>query len=189
MQNLNGRLLDLVRELDGLGSQPSLAALAHALQEVSLTLEDVAAYVQTNPRSYHRAPVVLREAYDLLVMTWLPGQASVPHDHSGSICAMQVVQGEAVEGCYQVAADGYVDLQYETAVRRGDILAGHDAGVHTVRNSSQTGEVLVTVHVYAPPLKDFRQFTPRPQTTSENRRGSRTPRRPLWSSAAASAAP
>ena len=37
--------------------------------------------------------------------------------------------------------------------------------MHTVRNPSQTGEVLVTVHVYAPPLKDFRQFTPRPSTT------------------------
>ena len=56
-----------------------------------------------------------REAYDLLVMTWLPDQASVPHDHSGSICAMQVVQGEAVEGCYQVAPDGYVDGRYLAA--------------------------------------------------------------------------
>ena len=68
-------------------------------KECNLTLADVAAYVHTNPRSYHRAPVVLREAYDLLVMTWLPGQASVPHDHGGSICVMKVMQGEAVEGC------------------------------------------------------------------------------------------
>ena len=83
---------------------------------------------------------------------------------------MQVVQGEAVEGCYHVAPDGYVDLQYETAVRCGEVLAGQDAGVHTVRNSSPTGELLVTVHVYSPPLRDIRQFRPRPEPTGEGQR-------------------
>ena len=188
MRTLNGRLLDLVRELDGLGKQPTLAALGHALQRASLTPADVAAYVQPNPRSYNRVPVVVRDAYDLLVMTWLPGQASVPHDHSGSICAMHVVQGEAVEGCYHVAPDGYVDLQYETPVRCGEVLAGQDAGVHTICNSSPTGELLVTVHVYSPPLRDIRQFRPRPEPPSEVRDGSRIARRPSSSSAAASAA-
>src|SRR5215831_6453134 len=100
MQSPSGRLLELVRELDRLGKEPTLAALGHAMQRVPLTPEDVAAYVQPTPRSYNRVPVVVRDAYDLLVMTWLPGQASAPHDHSGSICAMRVVQGEAVEGCY-----------------------------------------------------------------------------------------
>jgi uncharacterized NAD(P)/FAD-binding protein YdhS len=177
MPTLNGRLLELVSELDSLGRGPTLAALGHALQRADLTPADVAAYVQPNPRNYNRAPVVVREAYDLLVMTWLPGQASVPHDHSGSICAMHVVQGEAVEGCYHVAPDGYVDLEYETAVRRGEVVAGHDAGVHTIRNASPTAELLVTVHVYAPPLRDFRQFRPRPQPIGTHRRrdGDRRP--------------
>jgi predicted metal-dependent enzyme (double-stranded beta helix superfamily) len=170
MRTLNGRLLDLVGELDRLGKDPTLAALGHAMQRVKLTPADVAAYVHATPRHYNRVPVVVREAYDLLVMTWLPGQASVPHDHSGSICAMQVVQGEAVEGCYHVAADSYVDLQYETALRCGEVLAGQDAGVHSVRNSSPTGELLVTVHVYSPPLRDIRQFRPRPAPTSEGPR-------------------
>ncbi len=170
MQTLNGRLLDLVRELDCLGKEPTLAALGQAMQRANLTSADVAAYILPNPRNYNRAPVVVRDAYDLLVMTWLPGQASVPHDHSGSICAMQVVQGEATEGCYQVAPDGYVDLQYETAVHCGQVLAGQDAGVHTVRNSSAVGEMLVTVHVYSPPLRDIRQFRPRPVSKVERRR-------------------
>lgn len=165
MRTLNGRLLDLVRELDRLGTEPTLAALGQAMQRVNLTPADVAAYVQPTPRNYNRVPVVVREAYDLLVMTWLPGQASVPHDHSGSICAMQVVQGEAIEGTYHVAPDGYVDLQYETAVRCGEVLAGQDASVHTVRNPSPPGELLVTVHAYSPPLRDIRQFRPRPEPT------------------------
>jgi uncharacterized NAD(P)/FAD-binding protein YdhS len=162
MQSLKGRLLELVDQLDALGPGPSLVDIARTLKETRLTLSDVAAFVQRNQRCYNRALVVLRESYELLVMTWLPGQASVPHDHMGSICAMQIVHGEAVEGCYQVAEDGYVDLQYETAVGCGEVMAGQDAGVHTVRNSSQAGDILVTVHIYSPPLKDFHQFTPRP---------------------------
>ncbi len=75
---------------------------------------------------------------------------------------MQVVQGEAIEGCYEIAPDGYVDLQYETAARTGAVMAGQDAGVHTVRNPSENGELLITVHAYAPPLQDFRRFTLRP---------------------------
>jgi uncharacterized NAD(P)/FAD-binding protein YdhS len=170
MRTQNGRLLDLVDELDGLGKEPTVAALGHAMQRVNLTPADVADYVHPTPRNYNRVPVVVREAYDLLVMTWLPGQASVPHDHAGSICAMQVVQGEAVEGCYHVAPDGYVDLQYETAVRCGEVVAGQDASVHTVRNASPTAELLVTVHVYSPPLRDTRQFRPRPKPRGEGQR-------------------
>jgi uncharacterized NAD(P)/FAD-binding protein YdhS len=163
MHTLSGRLLELVKHLDALGPRPPLVDTARALKEAHLTPADLAAFIQRNPRSYNRALVVLREAYELLVLTWLPGQASVPHDHMGSLCAMQVVHGDAVEGCYHVAPDGYVDLQYEKVLPCGEITAAQDAGVHAVRNASQEGELLVSVHVYAPPLKDFHQFTLRPQ--------------------------
>ncbi len=169
MHTLGGRLPELVRKLDALGLRPSLIDLAHAIEATHLTRADVALFVQTNPQSYNRAPVVVREHYELLVMTWLPGQASVPHDHNGSTCVMQVVHGEATEGCHRVAADGFVDLEYEEVVRTGGVSAGQDAGVHTVRNASHTGETLVTVHVYAPPLRDFRRFVPRPKLQSGRR--------------------
>src|SRR5262245_36790836 len=60
MPTLTGRLADLVRELDRLGKEPTLAALGQALQRVSLTPKDVAAYVQPTPGSYNRVPVVVR---------------------------------------------------------------------------------------------------------------------------------
>jgi uncharacterized NAD(P)/FAD-binding protein YdhS len=169
MHDLTGRLQELVKQLDALGPRPPLVDTARALKEARLTAADVQPWIQPNRRCYNRALVVLREAYELLVLTWLPGQASVPHDHMGSLCVMQVVQGEAVEGCYHVAQDGYVDLEYETAVPSGEVLAGQDAGVHTVRNASQNGELLVSVHLYSPPLKDFHQFTPRPRRAGDDR--------------------
>jgi uncharacterized NAD(P)/FAD-binding protein YdhS len=167
MDTLNGRLLELVQKLEALGPGPSLVNLAKVVESCRLSSADVAPYVHANRQNYNRAPVVIRDDFELLVMTWLPGQASVPHDHTGSICAMQVVEGEAAEACYRVAPDGYVDLEYEALVRSGEMTSGQDAGVHTVRNPSRTGELLVTVHVYAPPLQDFRRFVPRPKPLND----------------------
>jgi uncharacterized NAD(P)/FAD-binding protein YdhS len=79
-----------------------------------------------------------------------------------------VLQAEAAEGCWRIAPDGYADLQYESAVGVGELTAWQDAGVHTIRNSSKTGETLVTVHVYTPPLRDFRRFVARPKTAERS---------------------
>ena len=190
MRTLNGRLLDLVRELDGLGKEPTLAALGHAMQRVNLTPADVAAYVQPTPRNYNRVPVVVRDAYDLLVMTWLPGQASVPHDHSGSICAMQVVQGEAVEGCYHVAARRLRGpaIRDGGAPRRGPGRARRRRAYHPqlVPDRGIAGDRACVFAAAAghPPV---------PAATRADERGAgdgtRITRRPSSSSAAASAAP
>lgn len=158
----SGRLAELVCQLDARGHAPSLVDLVRTMEATPLTLADVAAYVRTDEQSYHRATVVVRESYELLVMTWRPGQGSAPHDHSGSICAMRVVEGDAVESCYRIGEGGYVDLEYESLVRTGQLTAEQDAGVHALRNPSKTRR-LVTVHVYAPPLRDFRRFVARPQ--------------------------
>lgn len=164
---LSGRLFQLVRKLDALGSSPSLVDLAEAMESAQLELADVAEYVHENPRNYNRALVMLREHYELLVMTWLPGQTSVPHDHANSICVMQALQGEATEGSFRVAEDGYVDPEYDTVVRCGETAAGQDAGVHMVRNPATAQQPLVTVHLYAPPLREFRRFVLRPQSPAQ----------------------
>lgn len=160
MHTVTQRLDGLVKALDKMGPKPALIDLATALEQSQLTLADVEPFVHANPRNYNRATVVLRDQYELLVMTWLSGQASVPHDHGGSICAMLTVGGQAVEGNYSVAPDGYVELEYENIFVAGQVTAGEDAAVHTISNNGD--EVLVTVHIYSPPLRDFRRFTARP---------------------------
>ncbi|HXY34294.1 MAG TPA: FAD/NAD(P)-binding protein [Planctomycetaceae bacterium] len=169
MHDLTGPLADLVRRLDASRGELSLVNITRALNAVKLSASDVAAYVHRTPRFYHREPVVRREHYELLILTWLPGQGSVPHDHAGSVSAMQVLDGEAIEGCWRVAPDGYVDLEYETSVPRGEMTAWQDAGVHTVYNPSKNGTALVTVHVYAPPLRDFRRYVSRPTIVGPDR--------------------
>jgi uncharacterized NAD(P)/FAD-binding protein YdhS/predicted metal-dependent enzyme (double-stranded beta helix superfamily) len=156
-----GPIVHLVRQLDNLVPDLTLIKIAEVLSNSGLTLDDVKDYVRATKRTYHRSLIVRREHYELLVLTWLPGQGSAPHDHAGSTSAMIVLQGEAAEGCWRIAADGYAELQFETPVKIGELTAWQDAGVHTVRNAFLNGETLVTVHIYTPPLKDFRRFVPR----------------------------
>ncbi len=171
MQILSAALIELVSQLDDMGADITLLSLARSLEHSRLTTTDVAPFVREDPWHYQRAVVVRREHYELLVITWLPGQGSVPHDHAGAISAMLVLQGEATEGNWRIAPDGYVDLDDETVLRAGELTAWQDAGVHTVHNSSSRGELLVTVNVYSPLLRDFRRFVPRP--------GAIAPRTPL----------
>lgn len=163
MQEFSGPLQDLIRRLDELRPEPSLINLAGALEAANLTSDDVAPFVQHSPRSQHRSVVIRREHYELVVFTWMPGQGSTPHDHAGSVSAMLVLQGQAAEGSWRIATDGYCDLEYETMLGRGELTAWHDAGIHTVRNASTRGEALVAINVYAPPLRDYRRYVPRPE--------------------------
>jgi uncharacterized NAD(P)/FAD-binding protein YdhS/predicted metal-dependent enzyme (double-stranded beta helix superfamily) len=161
VDSIRGPLGQLIQKLDSLVTDPSLTNLGDALQNSHLTLEDVAPFVQESPKGYHRSLVVRREHYELLVLNWTPGQGSVPHDHANSISAMLVLQGVALEGSWRIARDGYVDLEYETEVRAGELTAWQDAGVHTVRNSESAEQSLITLHVYSPPLSEFRRYARR----------------------------
>jgi uncharacterized NAD(P)/FAD-binding protein YdhS len=163
MHTASERLNNLILRLDSLSGKRTLVDLANALAEVDLQYSDIESYVQTSEHNYTRNTVVLRDHYELLVLTWQGGQASVPHDHGGSICALMPLRGEAVEGSYSVAADGYVDLEFEQTFKAGEITAGDDAAVHTVKNpATKREDLLVTVHIYSPPLRDFRRFVERP---------------------------
>jgi len=171
------RLEELIQLLDALGARPSHVDLVRLVRSVRLNMSDLAAFVRTNLQSYNRAPVVVREHYEMLVLTWSAGQASVPHEHSGSVCVVRVMQGVAAEASYSVATDGFVDWECEEHVRAGELTSLHDAGVHTIRNACTDAETLVTLHVYAPPLRDGRRFVPRrePQPIARLSAGDRLP--------------
>ncbi len=76
MDVMSGPIAELARRLDELRSDLALTKIAAALAASKLTMADVAPYVRETTRTYHRATIVRRENYELLVLTWLPGQGS-----------------------------------------------------------------------------------------------------------------
>lgn len=163
------RFAELVQRLDKLPDTPTLLQVSKILSEARLELSDVAPFVRASEQSYNRSIVVQRDNYELLVLTWTPGQQSAPHDHSGSVSAMQVLAGNATESFWRVSEDGYADIEFESELSTGQSTAWHDAGVHSIGNASPV-ENLVTIHLYAPRLREFRRYRPRPKSARPNLR-------------------
>jgi uncharacterized NAD(P)/FAD-binding protein YdhS len=156
---LSLKLSAIVDQLDSLGTGITGDHATAILARADLTIDDVSAFVFTKLDGYSRRRVARTEAFELLVMTWLPGQGSGAHDHAGSVSAFKILRGTADETRYAQAWDTLVDPVGTRQLHTGE--AGIDPGdlIHAVRNGHE--ELLVSVHVYAPPIRELRRFTPR----------------------------
>ncbi|MCW2540802.1 MAG: cupin domain protein [Frankiales bacterium] len=101
-------------------------------------------YVQFDEEQRWHQRIYRDARVDLWLISWLPSQGTLLHDHGGSSGAFTVVEGELSEA---VHTNGSL-----REWRRG---AGASAGfgtryVHDLRNLSS--EPAVSVHAYSPPL-------------------------------------
>jgi predicted metal-dependent enzyme (double-stranded beta helix superfamily) len=91
-------------------------------------------------------------AYELWLLSWLPGQRTGFHDHGDAAGAFAVADGELLESTAQVG---------RRAVRSRPVAAGGvrsfgPAYVHDVRNAGD--RPAVSVHAYSPALSLMRQY-------------------------------
>jgi uncharacterized NAD(P)/FAD-binding protein YdhS/predicted metal-dependent enzyme (double-stranded beta helix superfamily) len=161
MPHAASKLRLIVHQLEALGRAITAEQATAILARSDLAIDDVRDFVVTKTDSYSRRRVARTEAFELLVMAWLPGQGSGAHDHAGSVSAFKILRGTADETRYAQAVDSLVDPTGTRQSRAGEI--GIDPGdvIHAVRNVHE--ELLITVHIYAPPIPELRRFTPRPE--------------------------
>jgi uncharacterized NAD(P)/FAD-binding protein YdhS/predicted metal-dependent enzyme (double-stranded beta helix superfamily) len=148
----------LVGQLDARSSIIDEATARELLVQACLSENEVARYVEPRPASYARRSVTRREFYELLVLTWMPGQGSVAHDHSGSLCGLKVVQGSLTEQVYASGPDGQVRPTTLSHLEAGEITIDPGVVVHSLANPAGSGQMLVTVHLYSPPLPEVRRY-------------------------------
>lgn len=98
------------------------------------------------------------DAYELWLISWLPGQSTGFHDHGGSAGAFGVVWG-TLDECVPPRTGAGARLNQ---VRAGEVRAFGPRHVHDVQNSA-TSSVAVSVHAYSPPLSAMTRYdlTPR----------------------------
>jgi cysteine dioxygenase len=154
-------LSTLVAELEALAGRMTGDAVTDVLARSSLHIDDVRVFIAPTPDSYSRQCVARTAAFELLVMTWLPGQGCAAHDHAGSVSAFKILRGTAHETRFEQAADSLVEPTDSREWRAGEV--GLDAGdtIHAVRNDCSLNELLVSIHVYSPPIAELRRFTVR----------------------------
>lgn len=121
--------------------------------------EDVSDFIAPTRFGYGRRRIVRTDRFEALVMTWLPGQCTGAHDHGGVHSVFRILSGRARETRFVQRADGLIEPVAQGELKTGEV--GSDAGelIHDIRNDGVDGTLLVSLHVYAPPLPELRRFT------------------------------
>src|SRR5262249_44591883 len=124
----------LIDDLDAAGPVLARRDATAILGRHEIALDDVAPFVVESPHGYARTRVARSSAYELLVMTWLLGQHSVPHDHAGSICALRILAGHVHETSFLPARDGLVDRAGTSELVEGEVIVDQSEGIHSLEN-------------------------------------------------------
>lgn len=139
--------------LDQHTDEMPLDVLRRELEQLHITVDDLAGHVQFGDEHYQRHRMHVGPTYHALALCWGPGQHSVIHNHQGSGCGFLVVQGTATETRYDRNDDGRLVRRDTRTHRPGSVSVSVDADIHRMGNSQRDDQPgLVTMHIYTPPL-------------------------------------
>jgi predicted metal-dependent enzyme (double-stranded beta helix superfamily) len=132
--------------------------LAAEVRRITAAPAEWVARVRLDPEGRWYEQIRVNDAYELWLISWLPGQSTGFHDHGGANGAFGVVWGQLDE--YLVARGTVVSAA--NPVTSGTVRSFGPRHIHDVRNSS-TGSVAVSVHAYSPPLSAMTRYDLTPE--------------------------
>jgi predicted metal-dependent enzyme (double-stranded beta helix superfamily) len=95
--------------------------------------------------------------HEVWLLTWLPGQGTAWHDHGGSAGAFATVQGTLTERhAVPVAAGRARPVPFARRLADGRVRPFGPRHVHQVTNDDLVPAV--SVHVYAPSLREMTEY-------------------------------
>lgn len=152
---------------------PGLAELAERLRDSHLNWRLVEALTHFQPSAYTRTTLGWTPACELLLLCWMPGQASRVHDHGGSYGASLVLRGELEETRF-AWTDTHLEPRRLRTARPGDVLLERPETIHRVDNRFAAGAV--TLHLYAPPMSGMTNYDEDVRAPAPTRTGAPSPR-------------
>ena len=143
---------ELIQTLQNQTTPPSLEQITTWLSTTEITPSDLQPYLGFKEGNYWRHRVCRNEAIEMLVICWRPGQKTPIHDHNGSHGVVKVQQGLMWETMFTY--DETRGLRYQSAREcpTGEITGAGVPDIHQLGNPDVSGQDLITIHVYAPPL-------------------------------------
>lgn len=165
--DLTRRDLSLDQFIVEMGREP-VSSLTHErlmdlVHRLRLSDELIESHACFSKDQYARNLVCRTPDFELLVLCWKPGHESTIHDHVDSLNAIRVYRGELTSRLFrpvtgQPVGAGPVEMTGEDQIRAGRSWIGVDRrGIHQLADTS--GDDLVTVHVYAPPLMELTVYS------------------------------
>lgn len=142
-------LLETLRNLE---HPPSLEDLNAWLSHVNVTEEDLRPHRGFKASTYARHRVFRNEFAELLILCWRPGQLTPIHDHNGSYGAVRVCEGVLWETMFDLNDAHELFYKSSREWRPDDVTGADVPDIHQLGNPEVSGQDLVTLHLYAPPL-------------------------------------
>lgn len=153
-------LQSLIGGLESLNSAPTLAEIYAWLERAQISDEELRPYSGFKEGNYWRHRVCRNKFVEMLVLCWRPGQRTPIHDHNGSHGGVKVCRGLLWETTFSF--DPIAGLEYKSAreLTVGSVTGSDVPDIHQLGNPDISGQDLVTLHVYAPPLGVLHTYKP-----------------------------
>ena len=143
---------DLAGALAGLQSIPDLPELCELIERAGISQEEVQPYLGFKAGNYSRHRVMRNDFVEMLVLCWKPGQRTPIHDHNGSHGAVFVYQGILWETTFEYDAETGLAYKSHRELGTGGLTGSEVPDIHQLGNPDVSGQDLITIHIYAPPL-------------------------------------
>ena len=131
---------------------PSLPEISDLIARTAIGPDELVPYVGFKAGNYCRHRVMRSEFVEMLVLCWKPGQRTPIHDHNGSHGAVFVHQGILWETTFDYDTEAGLGYKAHHELRAGCLTAAELPDIHQIGNPDVSGQDLITIHVYAPPL-------------------------------------
>jgi cysteine dioxygenase len=143
----------LTETLATLKRAPTQSELDALLRKLELEPEELDRHVVFKPHTYTRRRVFRSDLCEMLVLGWLPGHRTSIHDHNGSHGAIRICEGSMEEEIFALNEAGEVEFQTMHCRTAGEVTGTGVPDIHRIGNAERSAERMVTIHVYAPPLR------------------------------------
>ncbi|MCA1555195.1 MAG: cysteine dioxygenase family protein [Acidobacteria bacterium] len=150
----------LTEALAALASAPTQSDLAAFLRKLELEPEELSAYLNFKPNTYTRRRVFRNDLCEMLVLCWLPGHRTAIHDHNGSYGAIRICEGAMEEEIFALNGAGEVEFDTTHARAAGEVTGTDVPDIHRIGNADGSGRRMITIHIYAPPLRVLNTYQP-----------------------------
>ncbi len=152
------KLSPIIDYLDTLTGRADLGKLQGLLKSSTITREDVNACCVFGTKGYKRNTVSKTEFYELVALCWRSGDFTPIHDHHGSSCAFKVLEGTGTEIRFVRTPSGLICPTQTTRMDPGYVCAAEDDDIHQVANMQESGQDLITLHIYSLPIKNMTTY-------------------------------
>ena len=148
----------LVERLKRVAAPPTFGELNALLAGVEVGADELRPYVSFKEGTYARHRVHLGEHAELLVLCWRPGQRTPIHDHDGSFGSVRVLRGVMWETLFGMDEGRGLAYKSSREWTPGHVTGADVPDIHQLGNPDVSGQDLVTLHLYAPPLASLNVY-------------------------------